>query len=53
MRRERQMIDFRETLDFCRSQDLGFVGSPFTCCNNQFDGTVTWIRLDRGVATNP
>ena len=53
MRRERQMIDFRETLDFCRFQDLGFVGSPFTWCNNQFDGTVTWIRLDRGVATNP
>ena len=53
MRWERQIIDFRETLDFCRFQDLGFVGSPFTWCNNQFDGTVTWIRLDRGVATNP
>ena len=53
MRREKQMIDFRETLDFCRFQDLGFVSSPFTWCNNQFDGTVTWIRLDRGVATNP
>jgi len=50
--RERQMIDFRDALDFCGFQDLGFVGSPFTWCNNQFDGTVTWIRLDKGV-TNP
>ena len=27
------------------------MGSPFTWCSNQFDGKVTWIRLDRGVAT--
>ena len=53
MRRERQMIDFRDALDFCGFQDLGFVGSLFTWCNNQFDGIVTWIRLDRGVVTNP
>lgn len=45
------MTDFRATLDFCGLHDLGYVGSPFTCCNNQFDGVVTWIRLDRGVAT--
>ena len=49
-RRERQMTDFRAALDFCGFCDLGFVGSPFTWCNNQFDGVVTWIRLDRGVA---
>lgn len=50
-RRERQMVAFRAALDFCGFRDLGFVGSPFTWCNNQFDGVVTWIRLDRGVAT--
>ncbi|XP_050242494.1 uncharacterized protein LOC126691502 [Quercus robur] len=50
-RRERQMIGFRETLDFCSFRDLGYVGSPFTWCNNQFDGEVIWIRLDRAVAT--
>ena len=50
-RRERQMRDFREALDFCGFRDLGFVGNPFTWCNNQFDGEVTWLRLDRGVAT--
>ena len=45
------MIEFRGALDFCGFRDLGFVGAPFTWCNNQFDGVVTWIRLDRGVAT--
>ncbi|XP_030931655.1 uncharacterized protein LOC115957525 [Quercus lobata] len=49
--RERQMTDFRAALDFCGLCDLGYVGSPYTWCNNQFDGVVTWIRLDRGVAT--
>ena len=50
-RRERQMTDFRLALDFCGLCDLGFVGSPYTWCNNQFDGVVICIRLDRGVAT--
>ena len=36
---------------FCGLCDLGYVGSPFMWCNNQFDGVVTCIRLDRGVAT--
>ena len=50
-RPETQMKAFRDALDFCGFRDLGFVGLPFTWCNNQFDGEVTWIRLDRGVAT--
>lgn len=50
-RPERQMVAFKEALDFCGVCDLGFMGSPFTWCNNQFNGTVTWIRLDEGVAT--
>ena len=52
LRRERQMMEFREALDYCSFRDLGFVGAPFTWCNNQYDGMVTWIRLDRAVATN-
>lgn len=45
------MVDFREALDFCGFCDLGYMGAPFTWCNNQYKGEVTWIRLDRGVAT--
>ncbi|XP_075636954.1 uncharacterized protein LOC142609252 [Castanea sativa] len=37
-RPERQMVAFREALDSCGVRDLGFVGSPFTWCNNQFNG---------------
>ena len=40
---EQQMREFREALDFCGFQDLGFLSAPFTWCNNQFDGEVTWI----------
>lgn len=29
IRWERQMMDFREALDFCGFKDLGYVGSPF------------------------
>ena len=51
IRWEWQMREFREALDFCGFRDLGFVGTAFTWCNNQFDGEVTWIQLDKGVAT--
>lgn len=34
-RLERQMVDFREMLSVCEMWDLGFVGSPFTWCNNK------------------
>ena len=30
---------------------MGVVGAPFTWCNNHFNEEVTWVRLDRGVAT--
>ena len=52
MRRDRQMREFRGALDFCGFRDLGHVGLPFTWCNNQYDGVVTLIRLDRGVASS-
>ena len=51
VRREWQKREFRDALYFCGFRDLGFVRAPFTWCNNQFDGEVTWIHLDRGVAT--
>lgn len=41
LRRERQMIEFREALDYCSFRDLGFVCALFTWCNNQYDGTIT------------
>ncbi|KAL4626285.1 hypothetical protein ACB092_05G085100 [Castanea dentata] len=50
-RRERLMVEFIESLDFCGFQDMGFVSSPFTWCNNRTDEAVTWIILDKGVAT--
>jgi len=46
LRPERQVKEFRDTLDFCGFRDLGYVGSPFTWCKSQFDGEVTWIRLE-------
>ena len=41
------MMDFREVLDFCGFKDLGYVGSPFTWCNNKFEGDMIgsgWIE---------
>ncbi|KAJ0975885.1 hypothetical protein J5N97_017850 [Dioscorea zingiberensis] len=32
--------------------DLGFIGSPFTWCNNQLGLTRRWARLDRVLANN-
>ena len=40
IRWEWQMKDFREALDCCGFQDLGFMGAPYTWCNNQFDREV-------------
>ena len=52
LHKERQMSYFRSALDFYGLCDLGYVGAPFKWCNNQFDEVVTWIKLDRGVATS-
>ena len=50
-RLERQMLGFRDALDFCRLKDLGYNGYPFTWCNQRPGNQNVWIRLDRGVAT--
>ena len=42
-RPERQMLGFREALDFCRLKDLGYTGYPFTWCNRCPDNQNVWI----------
>ena len=47
----KQMEEFREVLDECGFQDLGFVGNKFTWCNGHEEGFTIWEMLDRAVAT--
>ena len=47
----RQMEAFRDVLDECGFQDLGFSGNKFTWCNGQGEGHTVWERLDRVVST--
>jgi hypothetical protein len=51
-RPQSQMNNFRNALDFCNLQDLGFEGDIFTWRNNKFcvDGYIR-ERLDRAVAS--
>ena len=46
-----QMQEFRDVLDECGFQDLGFEGGKFTWCNGHTDGFTIWERLDKAVAT--
>ena len=46
IRSERQMQDFRDAIETCGFIDLGFVGKPFTWCNNRLGSTRIWERLD-------
>jgi hypothetical protein len=46
------MQGFHEVIDECGFVDLGFRGSPFTWCNNRRGTSITWLRLDRFMATN-
>ncbi|XP_073357949.1 uncharacterized protein [Aegilops tauschii subsp. strangulata] len=49
-RPEWQMRAFREVLEDCSLQDLGFSGVPFTWDNRQAGGANVKARLDRAVA---
>lgn len=49
-RPENQMRSFRNTLDECHLQDLGFSGNPFTWNNGREDDENISERLDRFVA---
>ncbi|GAA0168242.1 hypothetical protein LIER_23003 [Lithospermum erythrorhizon] len=46
----RQMNNFQRAIDDCGLQDIGFVGFPFTWCNNFISPFSTRARLDRGLA---
>jgi hypothetical protein len=45
-----QMSDFQQTMDYCQLMDLGFVGAPFTWCNNRESDDYVKERLDRATA---
>ena len=45
-----QMQEFRDVIDECGFQDLGFVGNKFTWHKNVMGGGTIWERLDRTVA---
>lgn len=51
LRSQREMNEFREALDDCNLQDLGYTGDAFTWWNMQADPMAVFERLDRGVAT--
>ena len=51
-RSESQMLAFREVVDFCSFQDLGWRGLPFTWDNKQQGDANVKARLDRALA-NP
>ena len=42
-RPERQMLGFRDALDFCRLKDLGYTGYAFTWCNRRPGNQNVWI----------
>ena len=45
-----QIEAFREALNSCHLQDLGYIGYPYTWSNKRPSAVNTKIRLDRGVA---
>ena len=51
LRPSKQMKDFRDVLDECGFQDLGFNGNKFTWCNGHREGRTVWEMLDRAMDT--
>jgi hypothetical protein len=49
-RSERQMEGFREAVEICGFNDLGYIGLPYTWDNRQPVGHNIKVRLDRGFA---
>ena len=50
-RSQNQMESFRNVINECGIQDMGYVGPSFTWCNQRFDGERIRLRLDRMLAT--
>ena len=48
-RGEKQMEEFRNSLDFCGLKDIGFSGLPWTYDNNRGGNSNVKVRLDRAV----
>lgn len=47
---QQQMDGFRNVVDYCAFQDLGYCGSDFTWCNMQEGDNKIYLRLDRAFA---
>ena len=47
-----QMMNFMETIDYCRLKNIGFMVPCFTWLYQRRDGTQILKRLDRALATN-
>ncbi|KAK9740254.1 hypothetical protein RND81_03G022700 [Saponaria officinalis] len=50
MRRERHMNAFREALDDCGLQDMGFYGNSFIWQRGRMEGRIIRERLDRAIS---
>ena len=46
-----QVDAFRDALELCQLEDLGYRGYPFTWSNKRSGDANTKIRLDRAIAT--
>ena len=51
-RTQKQIKEFRSTIDVCSSKDLGYTSSDFTWCNMQEGEDRIYVRLDRALATH-
>ncbi|KAK3212709.1 hypothetical protein Dsin_017415 [Dipteronia sinensis] len=49
----KQVSDFRETLEDCGLEDMGFMGPNFTWCNKRDGDAMILERLDRASETHP
>ncbi|KAL0314691.1 UNVERIFIED_CONTAM: hypothetical protein Sangu_2313500 [Sesamum angustifolium] len=51
LRAEWQIRNFWNCLTYCELHDMGFLGSPYTWCNNQREPLTMYERLDRVCST--